>query len=191
MTRQTILILTFSIILLSGCDFKEQVKDTVDSGVKLAKTEMDADISNAKLSFIESYKKVIGTLTDSLVLTRITSLNISINNTVQYIDSLRDEMEKLDNLDINNTEFVKRTFLNNGIGDSIFNKVKSSYTFAIDIASSDTTKSRLTIVRDSYNSDTKNQFFELNGPLGVNMILYGIETELIRDGTKSLYGYSR
>ena len=62
-------------------------------------------------------------------------------------------------------------------------------TFAIDVALADTTKSRLKTAQDTYTTETKKQFFELNGPLGVNMILYGIESELIKDGTRSLYGY--
>jgi hypothetical protein len=50
-------------------------------------------------------------------------------------------------------------------------------------------KTRLINARNIYSTETKNQLFGLNSPGGVNMILYGIESELIKDGTKSLNAY--
>jgi hypothetical protein len=95
-------------------------------------------------------------------------------------------MNKLDNMDTRNIELVKDLFLNYGLGDSVFNKVKQSYSLASEIASADTTKLRLMEVRETFSEEMKKHFFGLNNPLGVNMILYGVELELIKDGTISL-----
>jgi len=161
----------------------------VDNAVKDAKIEMEADISLAKSDFGDSYIQMSQQSKDSLLLIKVTATYSSILKTSSYIDSLRNEMNKLDDMDIKNGELIHDMFIKNGLGDSIFNQVRDSYSLAVDIALVDTTKSRLKIVRETYSEETKKQFFELNSPLGVIMILYGIESELIKDGTRSLYGY--
>ena len=100
-------------------------------------------------------------------------------------------MNKLDDKDLQSSSLIKKIFLNDQIGDTVFNKVKLAYSKAIDISIADTTKSRLKKAQDTYTTETKKQFFEMNGPLGVSMILYGIQSELIKDGTKSLSEYTR
>jgi hypothetical protein len=188
MTRQTLIILTI-LISVFGCDFSKQLKERVDDGVKDAKAEMESDISLGKSDLGKSYNQMLQRSDDSLLLIKVTAFYSSIIKTSKYIDSLRAEMNKLDDMDTRNVEFVKDMFINNGLGDSVFNQVKQSYSLAIDIAPADTTKSRLKNVKETYSEETKKQFFELNSPLGVNMILYGIESELIKDGTRSLSGH--
>lgn len=150
---------------------------------------MQSDVSDAKIAFRDTYQNALQVSSDSAVIGKIKNLYTFIDETTKYIDSLKSEMNKLDDKDLKNTDLIKKIFLNDGVGDSVFNKVKLSYSFAIEIALADTTKSRLKKAQDIYTTETKKQFFELNGPLGVNMILYGIESELIKNGTKSLYGY--
>jgi len=188
MTQQTLILLTI-LISLFGCNFSNQVMNRVDNAVKDAKIEMEADISLAKSDFGDSYIQMSQQSKDSLLLIKVTATYSSILKTSSYIDSLRNEMNKLDDMDIKNGELIHDMFIKNGLGDSIFNQVRDSYSLAVDIALVDTTKSRLKIVRETYSEETKKQFFELNSPLGVIMILYGIESELIKDGTRSLYGY--
>jgi len=188
MTRQTLIILTI-LTSLFGCDFSNQVKERVDNGVKDAKVEMESDISLAKSDLEKSYNQMIQQSNDSVLSNKVTDFYSGIIKTSKYIDSLRAKMNKLDDMDTKNVELIRDMFINNGLGDSVFNQVKQSYSLAIDIATADTTKSRLMNVRETYSEETKNQFFKLNGPLGVNMILYGIESELIKDGTRSLSGH--
>jgi hypothetical protein len=188
MTRQTLIILTI-LISVFGCDFSKQLKERVDDGVKDAKAEMESDISLGKSDLGKSYNQMLQRSDDSLLLIKVTAFYSSIIKTSKYIDSLRAEMNKLDDMDTRNVKFVKDMFINNGLGDSVFNQVRQSYSLAIDIAPADTTKSRLKNVKETYSEETKKQFFELNSPLGVNMILYGIESELIKDGTRSLSGH--
>lgn len=188
MTRQTLILLPI-LISLFGCDFDKQVKERVDKGIKDAKVEMESDISLAKSDLGKSYNQLLQLSDDSVLSVKITDFYSSIIKTSKYIDSLRTEMNKLDDMDTKNVELMKDIFIKNGLGDSVFNKVRQSYSLCIDIACIDTTKSRLKNVRETYSEETKKQFFELNSSLGVNMILYGIESEFIKDGTRGLSGY--
>jgi len=188
MTRQ-IFIISIILIGLLGCDFSKNVKDRVDNGVKDAKVEMESDISRSKSEFEKSYGKIVQHSKDSVFLIKVTDLYSSITKTSKYIDSLRIEMDKLDALDTKNIELLKQMYLYNGIGDSVFNKVKRSYSITIDIAIADTTKLRLRKAQEIFSKETEKQFFELNSSLGINMILYGIESELIKDGSRCLTGH--
>jgi len=188
MTRE-ILIILICLTTLFGCDFSNQVKENVDKGVEDTKVEMESDISLAKSNLENSYNEILQLSNDSALSNKVTKFYSIINGTSKYIDSLRVEMNKLDDMDTKNIELIKDMFINNGLGDSVFNQVRQSYTLAIDIAPADTTKSRLKNVRETYSQETMKQFFELNSPLGVNLILYGIESELIKDGTRSLSGH--
>jgi hypothetical protein len=188
MTRQTFIILTI-LISLFGCDFSKQVNERLDNEIKDFKSEMEYDISLAKSELAKSYNQMLQKSDDSVLSRKATAVYLSLIKTSKYIDSLRVEMNKLDDKDIRNVESVKNMFINNGLGDSVFNQVRKSYSLAVDIAPADTMKSRLKNVRETYSEETKKQFFEWNGPLGVNMALYGIESELIKDGTRSLSGH--
>lgn len=190
MRRQLLLIFIATTVLVSCNIFSNNIKENVDEGVNEAKAEMNIDISNAKTALTETCKKAMDNMKDSILINKITVLHSSINLTSKYIDNLTTEMEKLDNNNTDNVDLIKRTYLYNGIGDSLFNKVKTSYTLAIDIALHDTTKLRLTKVHDTFTEENKKLYFELNSPLGVSMVLYGIESELLKDGARCLYNYT-
>jgi len=167
----------------------KNIEDNVNNMAKDTQAEMTADLINSKAAFADTYKKVLQVSTDSTINKKLTTLYLTINETSEYIDSLQNEISKLDNKDLNNNELIKKIFLTDGIGDKVFTKVKSSYNYVIDITLADTMKTRLINARDIYSTETKNQLFGLNSPGGVNAILYGIESELIKDGTKSLNAY--
>ncbi len=189
MTKQITIILLIALTFVGCNNFFDNINDRVNNDIKNSETEMITDVEILVGTFREKYKKVKKRSIDSLVIKRVTNLYCSVNETLKYIDSLKSEMNKLDNKDLKNTDLIKNKFLNEGIGDSVFNRVKQSYTYTIDVALTDTSKSRLRKERDTYTEETKRQFFELTEPLGVRMILYGIELELIKDATQSLYGY--
>jgi hypothetical protein len=188
--KHILIILTISTTLFN-CDFKQHVEDKVNNGVSDMKIELNAEITNANSSFMKFYKNALENSNDSILSVKIINLYSSIAKTSKYIDSLREEMNKLDDMDIKNVELVKKTFLYNGIGDSVFNKVKYSYSCTIDVAIADTTKTRLKKSQEKYSEETKKQFFEMNSPLGIYMILSGVESELINDGTSSLSGLTK
>ena len=175
----------------TSCDnLIRNANEKVENSIKMSKMVMDSDVVSAKKTFSETYEKVLQSTKDSTLNKKIVDLYLKISETSNYIDSLKLEMNKLDDKDLQSTSLVKKIFLNDGIGDSVFNKVKFSYTQAINTSITDTTKLRLKKALDTYTAETKKQFFGMNGPLGVNMILYGIQSELIKDGTKSLYEYA-
>ena len=84
------------LITFLGCDFSNQVNERVDKGVRDAKLEMSSDIDSAKSSFINSYNRVLRSHTDSITLNQFNNLYFSITTTSKYMDSLRAEMNKLD-----------------------------------------------------------------------------------------------
>ena len=186
-----IIILTVMATFISCGNMIQKTNEQVENSIKTSKLVMDSDVVKEKEIFSKTYRIAFQSTTDTLVSQKITQLYSEIYITAIYIDSINSKVNKLDNKDMRNSKFIKEVFLNEGIGDSIFNKVKASYTNAINIALSDTAKSRLKKVQDTYTNETKKQFFEMNEPFGVSMILYGIESELIKDGTRSLYGYKK
>lgn len=189
MTRQKLILLIIATTYFCCDNFNNKVNEHIDSSIQEAKSEMGLEVSNSKAAFNETYQKIMRKFTDSVIIKKITTLYFQVNETSKYIDSLRTKLNQLDDKDMKNIDLLKRLFINEGLGDSVVKKVILVYAFAIDVALSDSTKSRLIKAKDTYTADTKGKFFAMNGPLGVNMILYGIETELINDGTRSLCGY--
>jgi hypothetical protein len=169
----------------------QNANEQVENSIKTSKMTMDSDVVSAKKTFAETYDNALQNKPDSTVSQKIIDLYVNINETSHYIDSLQFEINKLDDKDLQSSALIKKMFLNDQIGDTVFNKVKLAYSKAIDISKIDSTKSRLKKVQDTYTTETKNQFFKMNGPLGVSMILYGIQSELIKDGTKCLSEYTR
>ncbi len=187
MKRHAIIAIIILITFVSCDNIIRKANEQVENSIKTSKIAMDSDVVAAKQTFEVTFEEAFKTSTDSTVSKKMIDLYTKIRETSNYIDSLKFEMNKLDCKDLQSSEVVKKIFINDGIGDSVINKVKLSYSRAIEIASADTTKSRLKKVQDIYTAETKKQFFEMTGPLGVNMILYGIQSELIKDGTKSLH----
>lgn len=190
MKKQLLIILTISTTLFA-CNFSKQIKDKADNDIKSVKVAMDSDMSNAKTEFSKLYNQALQQPRDSVFSTNANDLYWSITNTLEYIDSLRIEMDKLDYMNVKNMEVIQRMFLYKGIGDSVFNKIKYSYSLAAQIALADSSKSRLIKVREGFTRDKKILLFEVQTPLGVNMILHGIEMDLIKDGSKSFYEHSK
>lgn len=189
--KQQLIFMLIIVTTLFSCDnFSNKVKESVDNNIADAKTEWATNIVNIKDTLTQVYKKALQSSTDTNTTNNIKSLYLSISKTSKYIDSLKTEIDKLDAMDIKNIDLIKKIYLNDGVADSLFNKVKSSYTFALSTSLTDKTKASLTKARDSYTEDTKKQFFEMSDPFGVNMILYAIELELIKEGTKSLQDYA-
>ncbi|MEX6690164.1 hypothetical protein QTN47_21825 [Danxiaibacter flavus] len=190
MNRRILIVLAISTTLFA-CDFSKQLKVKADNDIKTVKVAMDSDMSNAKTEFSKLYKQAVQQSKDSVFSTNAGDLYSSITKTSAYIDSLRIEMDNLDYMDPKNMELVQRMFLYKGIGDSVFNKIIRSYSLATQVALADSSKSRLIKVQEGFTRDKKILFFEVQTPLGVNMLLYGIELDLIRDGSSSLYEHLR
>ena len=158
----------------------------VDSRLTDAKEEWETDLANTKSDFELAYQAIVTNSKDTAQIGVLTGLYTAVRSTSQYIDTLRDQMGELDDKDVKNVDLIRRRFLEEGIADTLFRKVTVTYSTMIEVAYADTAKSRLKKARDLYTEETKKQFFQLIGPLGGNMILYGIESELLKDGARTI-----
>jgi hypothetical protein len=125
-----------SIILISSCLYScQDPTKVVDQSMQENNINMKTDYKNSydtlKLQYQERIKEIKNI--DSLQ-----TLNIFysiIKENLFYIDSLKIEMDKLDQSDPKEVEGVKNIFITNGIADSLFDKLKLSYIMAESISS--------------------------------------------------------
>jgi hypothetical protein len=179
--------LTLLILSLSRCDsFSEKINSDVENAVSTAKTEMVVDIKNLKRTFASRCDSATSVEKDSSRIETITRFEQTTNHALRYSDSLRHEMAGLRDDDFNNNNKIKSLFLDAGAGDSLFRMVRESYKLAIELSFADTTKRRLNENKEKYSSATMRQLFGLNSPSGTNMVLYGIQSELLTDCNTAL-----
>jgi hypothetical protein len=183
---------SLTLTLLFGCNnLSGHIEQQVDSKVERAKQDMSAEVQRAKEDFTAHFKATEENQADILIKRKLQELKFSIISTDSYLDSLKREMGKLDENDVRNVELVKATFLYNGVGDSIFNKLKRSIAAAENAAKTDQQKIAIISASESLFTATsadkwKEQMFGLTNPLGASMIIYGLQTELYNIGIKAL-----
>lgn len=180
--------------LYSCSNIGSNVEQSVNEQISQSKDEMDEEINKAKTQFITTYTAALNRAADSGVRQKLQSVYSTITQTGMYLDSVKKEMDKLDANNVRNVEHVKSTFLNAGVGDSLFNKLRSSIQLTEEAAASPETKTTIANKRDSIFSEPdtqkwKQQYFGLTNPLGASMILYGFQTELYEIGMQGLKGY--
>jgi hypothetical protein len=188
-------LLIFSITLTS-CNFfsEKEIKERVDEGIQMSNEKMSSDIAKAEEEFNIQYKKALLNLADSIP---VKNLANTINQTRVFIDTLEIQMNNIAFRSITTdveTELIREMFSRNGAGDSLFYKLKSSFSLARDITSSatdkaDIQKSANEVLTGNDINKFKRQYFNLNSARGVHIILYGCEIELLNAGIKSLKGY--
>lgn len=182
----------FIMLVLFSCDnLSTNVEQAVDENISDSKAEMNNKIEKSKIKFINKYTKAINNNNDVKVRQNLQELHSSITQTATYLDSFKREMDRLDAIDEDNVEHVKRIFLYNGVGDSVFNKLKRSIAIAEEITLNQQSKIAIKNMRDSiFNKPDINKwregYFRLTNPLGASMVLYGFQSELYRIGMESL-----
>ena len=184
----------FFLILLFGCDnIDNRIQQEIDTGLLGANASMEKSYLEDKSLFIAAYQRV--TCKDDSTEKKIQYFYFMLMQTLSYTDSLKTRVSRLDNKDINSDEMVKEIFLTKFAADSLYKKLNHSYILAQEIALKESSK--IEIKKTANNSlDTtdginkwKNQLFGLNTPLGVEMLLYGLEGELLKSGINCLDGY--
>lgn len=180
----------FILALLSCNNLSRNVEQAIEDDINDSKAEMNNEIEKVKIQFTNKYTKAINN-NDVIVKQDLEELHSSITQTATYLDSLKREMDRLNADDVNNVEHVKRTFLYNGVGDSVFNKLKSSIAIAEAITETRQGKIAIKNMRDSILKEPniykwKEEYFSLTNSLGASMILYGFQSELYRIGIESL-----
>ena len=159
--------------------------------METAKEDMNAEIQEVKEDFIEHCRRAEEARPDNSDKRKLQELESSINSTDNYLDSMKQELDKLDEMDVSNVELVKATFLYKGVGDSIINKLKSSILAAQNTAKTEQQKLAIKAISDSLfsvSSDIKwkENMFGLTNSLGASMIIYGLRTDLYNIGIRAI-----
>jgi len=181
-----------ALTLLLGCNnLTDHIENQVDRNIETSKAEMNAEVQRAKEDFTARLRMAIQNELDNSNMRKLYELQFSIVSTDSYLDSLKKEMDKLDENDVRNVDFVRATFVYKGVGDSIIKKVKGSILTALNAAKSERQKSEIKSASDSLfwepSVDTwKEETFGLTNPPGASMIIYGLQTEIYRIGVKAL-----
>ena len=183
----TLIILIFS---LSCNTLSDHIKNNVSNEVDNARQEMQLQVKSEKEKFLNRLKKV-ESKSDTNSKQKLQELNISVMNTAEFLDSLQNEMNKLDEHDVKNVELVKNIFVYRGIGDTIHNNLKRCISLSQRIAQNNENKASIQSMSDSlFNGYKSEKWTELNfgltDPLGVSMIIYSLQMELFRVGQKGL-----
>lgn len=181
----------FLVYLLSCNSLSEHFQQHIGEQVNNSKKEMRLEIEREKQDFLDQFKKVIGNKNDRNSGSELHSLKNGIIISARFFDSLENEMDKLDNLDLKNIQLVKNIFIYNGIGDTIQLKVKSCAAMAQRIAKSTKGKAIIQSIQDSlfsgYHPDKWNELmFGQTSPLGASITLSGLQADLFSIGLQSL-----
>ncbi len=181
-----------TLAFLFGCNsLSGHIEQQVESKVETAKDDMSVEVQKLRKEFTIHFQAIEASSIDSLNKQKLQKLKTSIISTDNYMDSLKREMDNLDEMDVHNVELVKITFLYKGAGDSIIYKMKRSIAAAQNVAKTEQQRLAIKAARDSLftgSSDDKwkEQMFGLTSPLGADMIIYGLQTELYNVGIKAL-----
>lgn len=185
-----ILISIILFFLFSCNNLSDNIKNNVVQKVDNAKQEMKLEVKSEKENFLKNLKNV-EIKSDTNSKQKLRELNISVMNTAEFLDSLQNEMNKLDESDVRNVELVKNIFLYSGIGDKIHDSLKRCITLSQSITQNNANKASIQSMSDSlFNGYKSEKWTELNfgltNPLGASMIIYGLQIELFRIGQKGL-----
>jgi hypothetical protein len=184
---KTLPLLTLTLLL--GCNsFSGHIEQQVDSKVETAKQDMNAEVEKSRLDFIAAFQAAEKANVDK---TSLQTFKATLTSTDNYLDSLKTEMDKLDEMDVRNVELVKSTFLYKGVGDSIIGKLRSTIVAAQTLAKTEKQKAAIKTSSDALgiepNPDKwKEQAFGMTDPLGISMVLSGLRTELHKMAMKVL-----
>lgn len=181
------------VLFLASCDtFSEsKTKEELETDVALSAVEMNTSYLSAKDTLDFRYRIALDKAKDSTIKENLKLCYFAANRTLNYLDSLRIETQKLGDSD---NHVIKKSFLDEGLADSIFNKVIIVYSDIEKVAPTNEIKalikeSRLNMLGEPNINQRKSQYFGLNTGLGASMIIYGIEMELLNVGSTTLGAY--
>ena len=190
------LVLIGSLIFFSGCFNIDPDKVTAYVGKQIenAKAEMNSEYAKGKVSFDKKCQAALQTTLDTLLRKELRCFQTAMNEALNYTDSLKTEMSKLKDDAAGSDVLIKRIFITEGKADSLFNKLRSAYRTAEQIARAkdlkiEVKKSGDNALGEPDVNERKNMFFAMNSPLGVQIILYGYQSELLKTGMDCLDGY--
>ncbi len=180
-----ILCLLFSVLFLYNCThINKDIEDAVESTSKNTQIAIINDLKGLRKKLDSIYYK---TFDNSSFETKpkLSHFHKVLNQTIEYIDSVNVDIGKYDNNDLKNNKVIKEKFVESPLGDSLFNKLKTTFDLAESVARSKTKRDSINqisknVLNDFNVKDWKNSFFALNSPSGSIMVLYGFEYELFK-----------
>lgn len=186
-------ILIYSLCLFFfGCiDVNKEVNDTIDSVSKNADIDMESDLLNIKKSFDSTYIIALNNCNSDRK-EKLMNYKSVLIKTTNYIDSVSNDLSKYDNEDVRSNNLIKEKFIEAELGDSIYNKIRTTLNFAEEISKNKSIKDSIHQISKNALSDFnvknwKNNFFSLNSPNGTMMVLYGFKYELFKTSIISLH----
>lgn len=192
---KNILIILSTVFLYSCSGFSsKEIEEKVEENVKLSESDMVKKYNRSKDTLDLLFQNVIQSVRGSSSLNNIQKFYAKEIETLNFIDSLRNALGQLDKMDLNNVENIKENFIKNGLADTVFYKCNEVYYLAEKAALSLEMKNE---IKKSNNNllgnfeQKKQQYFGLNNSLGVSMILYGFQEELIKTGNQLLGEYEK
>jgi hypothetical protein len=187
-------IISISLFFLSCSITIKQAEQEAEAQISDEIQNLEGEMDRKKADFHQLYQKASANTSDTSVKRMLADLEATVSGTVKFLDSMRWEMNRMDIMDVNNFERVRILFLYKGPGDTLLNKLKSSSTLAINSARTITTKSAIKSVSDSLLLEQdamkwKAHYFEPTNSLAASMILYDLQTELLKMGKLSISDY--
>lgn len=152
---------------------------------------MRNDIQKARDNFTALYQAQAKDSANSLHRQQLLQLYRVVGDTGDYLDSLKLEMDKMNEMEVNNSYKVKAIFMYKGAGDSIINKFNRTISMAMVLAKTEEQKALIAAASQNLfneadpNKWKENQFGMLSS-LGASMIIYGFQSQLYQVGTAAL-----
>lgn len=190
------LIISISLFLLS-CNIQQterEIKGQINDAIEDVEMDIEVELDKNKSDFQQHYQKALTNAIDTAERRQLAALETTVSGTSKYLDSMRQEMNSLDVTDVNNWEYVRIGFLYKGVGDTLLSRLNSTAALAINTARTPTTKAAIKSVSDSLLLEQdpykwKANKFESMNSLGASMILYDLQTELLKMGKLSISDY--
>ncbi len=175
--RYFILICLF---VMYGCSNGNTDK-VVEKAFQENSINVDSDYKKSLDTLRLMYEKSVINIKKDDSIKAIHSFYILIKQNLSYIDSLKVEIQKSDS---SGNEIGRNSFINNGISDSVYNRILMLYSLAESLATvqnckNEIQKERHAVLNEYASSQTKEQLFAMNTLWGISMVLYGFEKELI------------
>lgn len=154
---------------------------------KMANDALEDSVQAYKNAFNSQYQKIKQENHVDSNIIGFTKLRDTITELVTYVNRIENELHKFDE---NSTEAVRKIFIDDHIGDTIYNKLNTVFFIAKKYATSVSLqeyikKEEVALLSDHDVVSWTNAFFGANTPIAVIWFLKGIQSEVYKIGFKS------
>jgi hypothetical protein len=189
------LTLLLSISLLACSESKDNTQSTSPvqqetEKVAEAKKELKDSLSIFKAQYVKLYERQLANSANDSIRSDLQAFHAAFLNTVGFIDSVWAFVDTLDYHTESNILLMRSKFMEEGLGDTLYQKMDLVFKHAKQLAPQSTypfIEAQHTAVFNNQDAESwKKQYFWLVNPLGVNILLYGFQSALYKAGSHSL-----